>query len=100
MALETEVLELRIEFGLYAECMAARPGYRTGVRPNHRFPGREDCFIGQVNFIGVEILRPGESCEAVMQCVVAVKDRELFVPGFSWEVCEADEVLGFGRVLG
>ena len=75
--------------------MAGRPGYHTGIRPNHRMPGRDYYFIGQLDYSDREWLRPGEVCEASGSFIVAEQDRGKFLPGFEWDVCE-----GPGKVVG
>lgn len=97
--METEDLELRVVVGLHESCMNGRLGYKSGVRPNHWIPGRDYTFLGQVEFEGRGILRPGESCNATVKCIVATQDIELFKPGFAWHICEANKIMGFARVL-
>jgi len=97
--LETEDIELEIEFALHEYCMKDRDGYHSGVRPNHWIPGRDYTFIGQVNFIGKELLRPGEKCKAILKGIIAKQDKEAFTSGFTWHVCEANTIVGYAKVL-
>jgi hypothetical protein len=97
--LETEDLILNVEVGLHEHCMHDRDGYHSGVRPNHWIPGRTYTFIGQIDFLDRGHLQPGQTCEATMQCIIARQDRDLFVPGFAWHICEANMIVGYARVL-
>ena len=97
--LETEVLTLKVEVGLHQSCMDGRSGYRSGIRPNHWIPGRDYTFIGQLEFIGQDLLAPGESCQATIKCILPVQDMERFQPGFIWHICEANKIMGYAKVL-
>ena len=97
--METESIELKIEFGLHKSCMGGRKGYGTGIRPNHWIPGRDYTFIGQVDFIDSEWVRPGEKCIAIVHCLMPRQDVELFKSGFTWHICEANKIMGYAKVL-
>jgi len=97
--METKSLDMVVEFGLHQSRMEGRDGYTSGVRPNHRIPGRDYTFIGQVEFGDRKTLTPGESCVANMKCIVATQDMDLFKPGFTWHVCEANKIVGYARVI-
>jgi hypothetical protein len=97
--LETEELTLNIEVGLHKSCMEGRPGYKSGVRPNHWIPGRDYTFLGQIGFSDRELLKPGESCKARINCIIASQDKELFKPGFTWHICEANKIMGYAKVI-
>ncbi len=98
-ALPTVGLVARVEFALDAKAMEGRPGYRSGIRPNHQMPGRSYNFIGQIDFPDREWLRPGEACEASGSFIVAEQDRASFVPGFTWRVAEGPRIVGTCKVL-
>jgi hypothetical protein len=97
--LETEDIELKIEFGLHESCMQGRDGYYSGIRPNHWIPGRDYTFLGQVEFDDRELLKPGEKCKATLKGIVAIQDKKSFKSGFSWHVCEANKIMGYAKVL-
>lgn len=97
--LETEDIELRIEFGLHESCMQGRDGYYSGIRPNHWIPGRDYTFIGQVNYEDRDLLKPGEKCNATLKGVIATQDKGKFIPGFTWHICEANKIMGYATVL-
>ena len=84
---------------LDAESMAGRPGYRSGVRPGHRIPGREDFFTGAIFFSDREWIRPGESAEVTGNFRIYSRDADKFVPGFRWHICEADRVVGSAELV-
>ena len=73
--LETEDIELRIEFGLHESCMQGRDGYYSGIRPNHWIPGRDYTFIGQANNEDRNLLKPGEKCNATLKGVIATQEK-------------------------
>src|SRR6478735_3990975 len=52
-----------VEVSLNPSAMANRPGFGSGVRPNHWIPGRHYTYIGQLDFKDREWLKPGESCK-------------------------------------
>ena len=90
----------RVRVCLDAEEMLGREGWRTGVRPNHRIPGRgNEMFIGMLKFLDREWLRPGECAEATGSFMLMPVDVPLFVPGFEWELCEALHVVGRAELL-
>lgn len=89
----------KVEISLNPSAMADSPGFRTGVRPNHWIPGRHDTYIGQLDFTDREWLRPGDTCDAIGRFLVPPRDLDLFAPGFAWHICEANRIVGFGRVL-
>ncbi|WP_345875438.1 hypothetical protein [Shewanella algae] len=97
--METTDLTLKAEVGLHQSCMEGRKGYGTGIRPNHWIPGRDYTFLGQIEFSDRDLLKPGESCEATINCIVASQDKELFKPGFAWHICEANKIMGYAKVL-
>jgi len=97
--LDTEDLTLKIEIGLHKSCMEGRPGYRSGIRPNHWIPGRDYTFLGEVEFLDRSLLAPGETCEATIKCIIASQDREHFKPGFAWHICESNKIMGYAKVL-
>ena len=93
------VFEALIKVGLHAEFMQGRKGYGTGIRPNHWIPSKSYTFIGQIDFIGQDWLNPGESCEANGRFLLPVLDEHLFVPGFSWHICEGNKIMGYATIL-
>lgn len=97
--LETEAIDALVEIGLYEQCMKDRPGYKSGVRPNHWMPGREYCFMGQLEFTDREWLKPGDSCIANGKFIIASQDVKSFVPGYAWHICEANKIVGYGKVI-
>ena len=92
-------LECIVEVTLDAEAMRGRPGYRSGVRPNHWMPGQAYAFVGQLDFLDRDWLRPGESCEAKGRFRIAEQDRSEFVPGFTWDIGEARRIVGRCKLL-
>jgi hypothetical protein len=85
---------------LDAKQMFGHEGWRTGVRPNHRIPGRgNEMFMGMLTFSDREWLRPGQCAEATVRFMVMPADVPLFVPGFWWELCEGPHVVGRAEVL-
>lgn len=97
--MDTEGIILKAEIGLFKENMAGRLGYRTGVRPNHRVPGREYFFLGEITFETEDWLSPGDTRIGMVNCVIASKDRPLFKPGFKWEIFEASKLVGYGKCI-
>jgi len=97
--LETESIEIEAEIGLHDNCMKDRPGYRSGVRPNHWIPGREYCFIGEIRFKTNEWLKPGDEDIAIISCLIASQDKKLFQPGFAWHITEAGKIVGYGKCI-
>ena len=81
------------------EAMSGRPGYSSGVRANHRIPGREDFFVGAMFFPDQELVRPGESAEVSGNFRIYSDDADKFVPGFRWHVCEADKIVGSAELV-
>jgi len=81
------------------DAMAGRPGYISGVRANHRIPGREDFFAGAMFFPDREWVRPGESAEVSANFRIYSDDADKFVPGFRWHVCEADKIVGSAELV-
>lgn len=97
--LETVDIELKIEFGLHESCMQGRDGYYSGIRPNHWIPGCDYTFLGQVEYEDRDLLKPGEKCNATLKGIIAIQDKEKFVPGFTWHVCETNKIMGYAKVL-
>ena|SRR5690606_9439841 len=90
----------KVRVCLDAAVMRGREGWRTGIRPNHRIPGRDDeMFVGMLTFSDREWLRPGECTEANGRFMIMPIDEPLFVPGFSWELCEGPRVVGRAELL-
>lgn len=83
-----------VVLALDAEAMKGRPGFRSGVRPNHWIPGRDYALTGQLDFLGREWLRPGEQCAALGTFIVPEQDRSSFVPGFTWNIGEGARIVG------
>ena len=81
------------------EAMAGRPGYSSGVRANHRIPGREDFFAGAMFFPNREWVRPGETAKVSASFRIYSADAGKFVPGFRWHVCEADSIVGSAELV-
>jgi hypothetical protein len=92
-------LSALVEFELDSAAMAGRPGYISGVRPNHWMPGRGYAIFGQLDFVDREWLRPGETCEARGSFIIAEQDLASFVPGFAWEVGEGYKIVGRCKLL-
>ena len=87
--------DAQVIVSLDAEAMAGRPGYRTGIAPNHRIRGRDmRYFIGALFFEDRQLLRPGESATAKGKFIVYKADLPLFEPGFRWELCEGVKFVG------
>jgi hypothetical protein len=96
---ETVVLHVEVEVTLDSDAMTGRPGYKSGISANHRLPGRSDCFLGTLTFIGQDTLAPGAQCKASAVLLVLAQDREQFQPGLLWQVCEASKVVGQARII-
>jgi hypothetical protein len=92
-------LDAVVDFALHAELMPGRPGFRSGVRPNHWIPGWATTFIGQLSFDDREWLRPGEKCMARASLIIPARERSSFVPGLTWHVCEANKIVGYCRIV-
>lgn len=56
-------------------------------------------FMGMLTFSDREWLRPGECTEANGSFVAMPIDKPLFVPGFSWDLCEGPCVVGRAELL-
>jgi len=56
-------------------------------------------FMGMLEFSDREWLRPGECAEATGSFIVMPANIPLFVPGFSWELCEGPHVVGRAELL-
>jgi hypothetical protein len=93
-SLKTGTIEATVKFALSAEAMKGRAGFRSGIRPNHWLQDREYTFVGQLDFIDRDWLRPGEECAATVTLLIAEQDRDRFVPGFSWQVGESVRIVG------
>ena len=98
-SIERETIPAIIEVGLHELNMQGRPGYKSGVRPNHWIPGRDYPFIGQIDFDEPELLKPGDSCIASSNLYIVSQDRELFVPGFTWHICEGIKIVGYAKII-
>ncbi|CAN4278975.1 hypothetical protein LJR125_001855 [Pseudoxanthomonas sp. LjRoot125] len=94
-----ETLTFRAEISLDQSAMFGRPGFGSGIRPNHRLPGRDYYVFGQIDFIDIDWLVPSETCEATCVFVVPKQDVATFVPGFRWEFSEGIRRVGFGHIL-
>jgi len=97
--IETEDISATVEVGLYESCMQEREGYYSGVRPNHWMPGRDYCFMGQLDFINTDLLKPGSNCKANGRFIIASQDIHEFKPGYCWHICEANKIMGYGKVI-
>ena len=69
-----------VVFAVDADAMKGRPGFRSGVRPNHWMPGRDYALTGQLDFLGREWVKPGERCDALGTFIVPEQDRSSFRP--------------------
>ena len=94
-----KTLSFRADISLDEVAMTGRPGFGSGIRPNHHLPGRDYCVVGQLNFADLEWLSPGSTCQADCVFVVPEQDVSMFVPGFRWEFFEGVRRVGFGQVL-
>ena len=97
--IKTENINASVEVGLHESCMRDRDGYYSGVRPNHWMPGRDYCFMGQLDFIDTDLLKPGDTCRANGRFIIASQDIPEFKPGYCWHICEANKIMGYGRVV-
>lgn len=93
-SLKTGTLGATVQFALSAEAMQSRPGFRTGIRPNHWLHDRDYAFVGQLDFTDREWLKPGETCTSTVTLLIALQDRDRFVPGLVWQVGEAKRIVG------
>ena len=99
LGIEAEVMDAIVEVGLHTFSLK-EPAFReSGIRPNHHIPGRNYTFIGGLNFIDQESLRPGESCLAHGRFIIATQDHELFQPGFAWHIGEAYKIVGYCKLV-
>jgi hypothetical protein len=99
MANTHETLSFRAEISLDEAALTGRPGFGSGIRPNHHLPGRDYCVLGQIDFIDVAWLSPGSKCQANCVFVVPQEDVSMFVPGFRWEFSEGVRRIGCGILL-
>ena len=89
----------KVMLTLDRKAMAGRPGFVSGVRANHRIPGRKDFFAGAMFFPDREWVRPGETTEVSANFRIYSDDADKFVPGFRWHVCEAEKVVGSAELV-
>ena len=94
-----ETLSFRAEISLDEAALVGRPGFGSGIRPNHHLPGRDYCVLGQIDFIDMAWLAPGSKCQANCVFVVPQRDVSMFIPGLHWEFYEGARRVGFGRLL-
>ena len=92
-------LVAEIEFCLHDDALIGAPAWYSGVRPQHRIPGRPKSFFGQIDLLGVESILPGQCCKAKASCIIAEQDRPFFVAGFCWHICTKDRVIGYARYV-
>jgi hypothetical protein len=88
-----------VELALDAVAMMGRPGYRSGIRPNHWMPGRDYTFMGSLIFADREWLTPGEKFEAKGRFIIPEQDLVGFVPGLTWQVGEGRRIVGSCTLL-
>jgi len=74
-------------------------GYRSGVRPNHKFAELDDYCIGQIDFEDIEYLAPGETCIAIVNFIDWPSMEPVIVRGKQWEIREGPRVVGLGTVI-
>jgi hypothetical protein len=55
--------------------------------------------MGQIDFLDCDWLQPGQKCRAVCSFYATKKDVALFVTGFIWDIGEANNIVGYGKVL-
>ena len=90
----------RVRICLDKGAMHGRAGWGSGIRPNHRIPGRNtEMFMGNLSFTDREWLRPGECTDAVGTFMVVPADMHLFASGFTWDLCEGSHVIGHAVLL-
>jgi hypothetical protein len=92
-------LVAEIEFCLDETAQLGAPAWFSGIRPQHRIPGRPYSFMGQIDLIGVKSISPGQCCRAKATCIIAERDRPYFVPGFCWHICKVDRIVGYARYI-
>jgi hypothetical protein len=93
-SLEVGRIVAMVEFTLDSAAMKGRQGLPTGIRPNHWMPGRDYTFMGQLDFVDREWLKPGETCVAKGSFIIAKQDLGSFVPGLTWQVGEGIRIIG------
>ena len=98
-SLKVGTIEATVRFALDADAMKGRPGFRSGIRPNHWIQDRDYTFMGKLDFVDREWLRPGEECTATVTLLIAEQDRERFVRGFTWQVGESVRIVGTCTLL-
>jgi hypothetical protein len=88
-----------IEFCLDDNAQLGVPALYSGIRPQHRIPGRPYSFFGQIDLLGVQSISPGQCCRAKATCIIKEQDRHCFVQGFCWHICTRDKIIGYARYV-
>jgi acetyltransferase-like isoleucine patch superfamily enzyme len=81
-------IEVGAEIILYKDAMNGRPGYRTGIRPNHKIRETGYIFFGEITFGNDVWLKPGGTIFGKINCVIACQDRPLFKEGYYWPISD------------
>src|SRR5688572_11117836 len=81
MANTHETLSFRAEISLDEAALTGRPGFGSGIRPNHHVPGRDYCVLGQIDFIDVAWLSLGilRGCSSYRMRHTAIHGRHLTI---------------------
>jgi hypothetical protein len=92
-------LTAEIEFCLDENAQLGVPAWYSGIRPQHRIPGRPYSFFGQIDLLDVQSISPGQCCRAKATCIIKEQDRPYFIPGFCWHICSRDKIIGYARYV-
>jgi len=96
----TSTFKAMLRCYLDPDAMQGRAGYKPGVRPNHRIPGAGDQFLmGQLDFGDNGLLEPGRWMPATGHFIVNSSDLPRLQPGFRWEICEGQKVIGSAELI-
>lgn len=99
MTSELITIHAVVEVGLYESCMRGREGYRSGIRPNHWMPGKDSCFMGQLDFTDRQLLAPGEICIANARFIIGPEQQDYFYVGNAWHIGEANKIVGYVKII-
>jgi translation elongation factor EF-Tu-like GTPase len=92
-------MKVRADIQLIATAHGGRrEPLRGSFRPNHRFAGKDDFAVGEVEQEADALLAPGESAELI---VTFMPDGlPMLTRGMRWDLREGpDRLIGHGRIL-
>jgi hypothetical protein len=82
-----------------SEISGKTAGDASGVRPNHYFPQLQSYAIGQIRFLDGEKIELGETQRARVEFLGWPALRNLLAPEVEWEIREATNIVGRGKVV-